>query len=76
MRRKPKPEPDLNSLHGPYWLRAHKDWRFLAVVGLMLAAMLTYVLTMNLSLRPRQPGQAVLAVQPAAPDQAPALGAP
>jgi hypothetical protein len=76
MRRRPKPETDGSGLHGPYWLRAHKDWRFLAVVGLMLTAMVIYMATMNLSLRPRRPGQAVLAVQPAAPDQAPALGAP
>ena len=45
---------DLSGIHGPYWLRAHKDWRFLAVVFLMLAAILTYVLTMDLSLRPRR----------------------
>jgi hypothetical protein len=39
-------------IHGPYWLRAHKDWRFWAVVGLMLAAMAAYVGTGNLAWRP------------------------
>lgn len=41
-----------DTLHGPYWLRAHQDWRFWAVVLAMLAAMLTYVLTGNLAYRP------------------------
>jgi cytochrome c-type biogenesis protein CcmH/NrfG len=40
-------------LHGPYWMRAHKDWRFLAVVFLMLVAMGIYVSTANLAWRPR-----------------------
>lgn len=35
----------------PYWQRAHRDWRFLMVVFLMLAAMATYVMTGNLSWR-------------------------
>jgi hypothetical protein len=34
-------------------MRAHKDWRFLAVVFLMLAAMVIYVSTANLAWRPR-----------------------
>jgi len=29
----------------PYWHRAHRDWRFLAVVFLMLAAIAIYLLT-------------------------------
>jgi hypothetical protein len=33
----------------------HKDWRSWLVVGLMLAAMLAYVLTMDESLQPGQP---------------------
>ncbi len=39
--------------HTPYWMRAHRDWRFWAVLFLMLAAMGTYVTTLNLSWRPR-----------------------
>lgn len=44
--RKPKDDrmDGSGEMHGPYWLRAHKDWRFVAVVLLMLAAMLTYVM--------------------------------
>jgi hypothetical protein len=38
-------------IHGPYWLRAHRDWRFWAVVFLMLAAMATYVFTNDLAWR-------------------------
>jgi hypothetical protein len=49
-------------IHGPYWLRAHRDWRFWAVVLVMVAAMLTYVFTMNLALRPHGLGTPVLAV--------------
>jgi|GEM_PF-2444386 len=63
--------PSQERLHGPYWLRAHRDWRFLVVVFLMLAAMLTYVLTMNLALRPRRPGYPALVVQPQEPLAAP-----
>jgi hypothetical protein len=48
-----KKAPTDPRLHGPYWLRAHKDWRFLAVVFLMLAAMVIYVSTANLAWRPR-----------------------
>jgi hypothetical protein len=40
------------SLHGPYWMRAHRDWRFLAVVFVMLAAILTYLFTSDLSWLP------------------------
>jgi hypothetical protein len=49
-------------VHGPYWLRAHRDWRFWAVVMLMIAAMLIYVYTMNLALRPHGLGTPVLGV--------------
>jgi hypothetical protein len=34
----------------PYWRRLHKDWRLWVVVGLMLAAVLIYVLTLDDSL--------------------------
>jgi hypothetical protein len=49
-------------MHGPYWLRAHRDWRFWAVVVVMVAAMLVYVFTMNLALRPHGLGTPVLGV--------------
>ena len=50
-------------LHGPYWLRAHKDWRFLTVVFLMLAAIAAYVITSDLAWRPGSHG----AVSPLVP---------
>jgi hypothetical protein len=51
------PEEEINDVRVPYWQRAHRDWRFLAVVVLMLAAMATYIMTGNLAWRPR--GQAL-----------------
>ena len=56
------PESD-SILHGrrPYWKSAHRDWRFLVAVFLMLTAMVVYVLSDNLSLGPRiQPQQPLL----------------
>ena len=41
------------SAHVPYWKRAHSDWRFWVGVVLMLVAMLIYVMSDNLALRPR-----------------------
>jgi hypothetical protein len=35
-----------------FWKRAHRDWRVQLVVALMLALMLVYVVSDNLSLRP------------------------
>jgi hypothetical protein len=46
------------------WRRAHRDWRLWVVVGLMLVAMLTYVLTMDEAV---QPGKKVQETVPAAP---------
>jgi hypothetical protein len=51
------PQPEVAEIRVPYWRRAHRDWRFLAVVFLMLVAMGVYVATLNLSLRPRGQGQ-------------------
>ena len=48
----------------PAWRRAHKDWRLWVVVGLMLLAMLTYVMTMDEAV---QPGKKVQETVPAAP---------
>ncbi len=39
----------------PYWRRAHRDWRFVAVVVLMLIAIVTYVLTGDLTWQVRNP---------------------
>jgi len=50
------------AVHGPYWLRAHRDWRFWAVVMVMLLAMVVYVVSMNLALRPHGLGRPVLGV--------------
>ena len=38
--------------HHPYWKRAHQDWRVWVAVFLMLAAMLVYVFSEGLLLRP------------------------
>jgi hypothetical protein len=46
------------------WRGAHKDWRLWAVVGLMLLAMLTYVMTMDEAV---QPGGKVQDAVPAGP---------
>ena len=43
--------------HGPYWKRAHHDWRFWVSLVLMLAAMLVYVMSDNLALRPHREPQ-------------------
>jgi len=34
--------------HRPYWRRAHRDWRLWAIVILMLAAMVVYLMTGDL----------------------------
>jgi len=47
-------EQEISDVRAPYWRRAHRDWRFLVVVFLMLAAMATYVMTGNLAWRPRE----------------------
>jgi hypothetical protein len=49
--------------HRPGWNRAHKDWRLWFVVGLMLLAMVTYVMTMDEAV---QPGKKVQEAVPAA----------
>ena len=44
--------------HRPYWKRAHNDCRFWVGVFLMFAAMIIYVMSMDLAWRPRlQPQQ-------------------
>jgi len=38
---------------GPYWSRAHRDWRFWIGVVLLSAAILIYVMSDDLALIPR-----------------------
>jgi hypothetical protein len=45
--------------HGPYWLRAHRDWKFWAVICVMFVAIGTYVFTSNLAVRPGAPKRPV-----------------
>jgi hypothetical protein len=47
--RSPIVEQGISDVRVPYWRRAHRDWRFLVVVVLMLIAIGTYVLTGDLS---------------------------
>jgi hypothetical protein len=37
------------------WKNAHRDWRLWFMVGLMLAMILVYVITNDLSFRPGEP---------------------
>ena len=46
------PNQDISDVRVPYWRRAHRDWRFLAVVVLMLIAIVTYVMTGDLAWQP------------------------
>jgi hypothetical protein len=46
-----------NAPQRPYWQRAHRDWKFWVGLVLMLAAMMIYVVTNNLALRPGRPPQ-------------------
>jgi hypothetical protein len=39
--------------HGPYWKRAHHDWRFWVAFFLMFAAMFIYLSSFDLARRPR-----------------------
>ena len=47
-----EPKMEISDVRAPYWRRAHRDWRFIAVVFIMLAAITTYVLTLDLSVKP------------------------
>ena len=38
--------------HSPYWRRAHRDWRIWVAVLLMIAGMIIYVMSEDLSSRP------------------------
>jgi hypothetical protein len=51
------------------WRGLHKDWRVWAVIGLMLAAIGTYVLTLDDSIRPVAPTAGPSATAPANPSK-------
>ena len=53
------------------WRGLHKDWRTWAVIGLMLAAICTYVLTLDESVQPgsASPNAGPTAVIPANPSK-------
>jgi hypothetical protein len=55
------PESDnVQKVNRPYWKRAHQDWRFWLALMLMLVAMGIYVMSEDLSIRPRSgPTQSV-----------------
>jgi hypothetical protein len=49
-----KPRDHAHSRHH-FWKHAHRDWRVWVALVLMLAMILVYVTTNNLSLRPGKP---------------------
>jgi hypothetical protein len=51
--------------HGPYWKRMHHSLFFWIAVVFIMAAMIVYVMTNNLALRPgKKPGEPVPALAP------------
>ena len=49
------PESDpVPQNHGPYWKRAHHDWRFWVGLIAMLAAITIYVLSEDLAFLPHR----------------------
>jgi len=44
---------NIKNGHIPYWKRAHSDWRFWFGVMLMFVAMIVYIMTGDLAVRPR-----------------------
>jgi hypothetical protein len=50
-------ESDPSGDHGrrpPYWARVHRDWKFWVALSLMLAAMVVYVMSDDLAIRPHR----------------------
>jgi hypothetical protein len=45
-------DSDPVGFHRPYWKHAHHDWRLWIAVGLMILAMLTFVISGDLAWRP------------------------
>ena len=55
----PQTGPHLPAAHhGPYWMRAHHDWRFWVAVFFVFAALAVYISSVDLSLVPRHASQA------------------
>jgi hypothetical protein len=52
-----------HNAHGPYWKRAHRDWRIWVFVILMIGCMLIYIITGDL--RWPLPGHAQPMISPA-----------
>ena len=50
---KPHTGPNRENIRRPYWTRAHRDWRVWVGVVVMLAAMIIYLMSYDLALRPR-----------------------
>jgi hypothetical protein len=48
------PDSENHGFHRPYWKHAHHDWRLWIVVGLMIVAMLSYVMSDDLAWRPHR----------------------
>jgi len=48
-----QPDNHTHHSHRPYWKRAHTDWRLWIAASLMFAAMIYYVMSMDLSWRLR-----------------------
>ncbi|MCL4503137.1 MAG: hypothetical protein M1438_14995 [Deltaproteobacteria bacterium] len=65
-RHKPTHGSKGNSRRKIDWTGLHKDWRTWLIIGLMLAAMGTYVLTLDDSL---QPGPTIQGNQPPVADR-------
>jgi hypothetical protein len=42
-------DQEISDVRVPYWHRAHRDWRFLSVVFLMLLAMAIYLMSGDLA---------------------------
>jgi hypothetical protein len=48
-----QPDNRTHHSHRPYWKRAHTDWRLWIGVLLMFLAIIYYVMSIDLSTRPR-----------------------
>jgi hypothetical protein len=42
----------IQETRSPYWRRAHRDWRVWVAVIMMIAGMVIYVMSQDLSVRP------------------------
>jgi len=46
------PHPSEDQQKRPYWMRAHRDWRFWVGVFFIAAALFVYITSVDLSLAP------------------------